>query len=125
MRKTTSRNQEPSTTDPVAALFPEVQASWQALFDVKETRKEITILVDLPGVDEDRISIKRVDGSLVIKADREFDHELEDTEEYRRIERPYGQLGCTVSVPDTADTDGMTAKYKRGVLKVHIPLKNA
>ena len=100
----------------------EVSAAWHALFDVKQTAAELVVLVDLPGVDEDEISIDIVGGSLEINVAREFDHDTEDAEEYTRIERPYGQFVCNVDVPPTADPDGMTARYRRGVLKVRIPL---
>ena len=96
---------------------------WRALFDVKESPKELTILVDLPGVDEDEISIEAKTGAICIWASREFDHDNEDAEEYRMIGRPYGAFHCEVPVPETAQTEEMTAKYKRGVLRVNVPVR--
>ncbi|MFI5386328.1 MAG: Hsp20/alpha crystallin family protein [Fimbriimonadales bacterium] len=98
---------------------------WEALFDVKETPKEITVLIDLPGVDEDEIDIDVKNDSLQVTAGREFDHDTEDAEEYTKLGRPYGVFGCSISLPKNADPDGMTAKYKRGVLKVRIPFRHA
>ena len=97
--------------------------NWHALFDVKETPHEITILVDLPGVDEDDIEIEAKNGAVCIDAPREFDHDNEDAEEYTKIERPYGTFRCEVTVPADAVLDEMTAKYKRGVLKVQVPCR--
>lgn len=95
---------------------------WEALFDVKETPKEITVIVDLPGVDEDEISIETKSGALQVCVARDFDHDTEDAEEYSKLGRPYGVFACSVALPINAKPDGMTAKYKRGVLKVRIPI---
>src|SRR5579862_4626374 len=95
----------------------------QTSYDIKATESELSILVDLPGVDEDEMVIAAVGKHLEIVADREFDHDTEDAEEYTHLGRPYGTYVCKVALPGNADTDGMTAKYKRGVLKVRIPMK--
>jgi len=101
----------------------DAQQHWDALFDVKETPREITILVDLPGVEEDEISIEAENGTIYVWAPREFDHDNEDAEEYTRLGRPYGAFRCEVLVPASAEIEEMTAKYKRGVLKVSVPCK--
>lgn len=89
--------------------------------DVKETSLEFVVYVDLPGIDEDELEITMDDGTLAIRAVREFDHDGEDAEEYTRIERPYGRFECCVPLSTLADLDRATAKYKRGVLKVRLP----
>jgi HSP20 family protein len=96
-----------------------------AAFDVKQTAKELLIIVDLPGVDEDEIAIKTSDRRIEIRAPRDFDHDSEDAEEYTALHRPYGTFACSVTLPNNADPEEMTAKYKRGVLKVRIPVKRA
>jgi len=102
----------------------DAQQHWDALFDVKETPREITILVDLPGVDEDEIEIEAENGTIYVSAPRVFDHDNEDAEEYTRLGRPYGVFHCEVIVPASAVIDEMTAKYKRGVLKVSVPCRH-
>ncbi len=94
-----------------------------AACDVKATAQEITVFVDLPGVDEDDISVAVESRALNISAERDFDHDNEDAEEYTHLGRPYGMFFCAVALPPNADTDNMTAKYKRGVLKVRVPLE--
>lgn len=101
-----------------------ISEAWHVPFDVKETPTEVTVFIDMPGVDEDEISIKVVGNELRVRADRDFDHDGEDAEEYTRLERPYGVFECTASLPVGSDSDGMTAKYKRGVLKVRIPVRH-
>jgi HSP20 family protein len=95
----------------------------QAAFDVKQTAGETVVLVDLPGVDEDDIRVSEDKGVLSISAPREFNHDLEDAEEYTQLGRPYGAFYCSVLLSPSADAESMTAKYTRGVLKVRVPNK--
>lgn len=94
---------------------------WPAPFDVKQTAREMTVYVDLPGVDEDDIEIRPTGGTLQITGSRWFDHDDEDAEEYSQIARPFGTFRCFIPLNDHYDTHFMTAKHKRGVLKVRIP----
>jgi HSP20 family molecular chaperone IbpA len=89
--------------------------------DLKEDGKEFVIYADLPGVDEDDIEIKLESNVLAIKADREFDHDNEDSEQYVMLERRHGPYKRVINIPGMLDKEGMTAKYKRGVLKIRIP----
>jgi len=94
---------------------------WQPSFDVRLLPSEFTLLVDLPGVDEDDVLLDIACKKLVVSGDRPFDHDKEDAEEYSVIDRPYGRFHISVQLPDNAVTDEMRAKHKRGVLKVQIP----
>jgi len=89
--------------------------------DIKQDASAVTVFADLPGVDEDDIHLKLHGSQLEITADREFDHDNEDAEDYLVLERAHGPLQRTVVVPENLDENEITAKYKRGVLKVRIP----
>lgn len=95
--------------------------TWQVPFDVKETSREVVVIIDLPGVEEDDIRVDVKDAFLEVEALREFDHDNEDAEEYTHLERPYGRLRCRVPLPESIDAEEITAKYRRGVLKVRMP----
>ena len=128
VRQNTNDPLESALDKLVSGSLRRTQATFATIipaFDVKITETETTVLIDLPGVDEDDISIEANEGTLCVSVSREFDHDAEDAEEYTAMHRPYGTFACTVSLPTNADGDGMTAKYKRGVLKVRIPVKRA
>ena len=90
---------------------------------MKQEAGVMTVIADMPGVDEDDIHVELQSGRLHIKADRDFDHDNEDSENYLILERPFGPLERTIEVPANLDASGMSAKYKRGVLKLRIPFK--
>ena len=52
--------------------------------------------------------------------------EKEDTEgTYRRVERQYGSLTRSFSLPETVDADSISADLKDGVLELRLPKKEA
>lgn len=95
--------------------------SWVPLGDIKESKSAITVYIDLPGVDEDDLTIRYENGLLVVFGEREFDHDNEDAEEYTTIDRPYGRFRYKIGLEGPLDSMNVTAKYKRGVLKIRIP----
>ena len=106
---------------PEGQLVSEGPVAWVPLGDVKESRTSITVYIDLPGIDEDELTIGCENGTLLVLGERDFDHDNEDAEEYSVIDRPYGRFRYRVAVEGALDTLNITAKYKRGVLKIRIP----
>jgi HSP20 family protein len=104
-----------------AALARRGRRAFQPPFDLKDDGREYILFVDLPGVDEDEIDISLQAEDLVVSGVREFDHDNEDAEEFVHIERPYGNYLCCVTLTDPVDFTHVTAKYRRGVLKVRVP----
>jgi HSP20 family protein len=94
---------------------------WDPPFDVRDSRQEMVVFVDLPGMDEDDIEIHLQNAELRVQGTREFDHDTEDAEEFITIERPYGSFDLHINVPVSVDPEQISAKYKRGVLKVRLP----
>lgn len=96
-------------------------SDWTPATDVKETSRETVVYVDLPGMDEDEIEINLVGRSLRISGTRDFDHDSEDVEDYVALSRPFGRFDCRIALGGDIAFDAVTAKYKRGILKVRIP----
>jgi len=91
------------------------------LMDLKDNSQEYVAYIDLPGVDEDELQFSWNEHLLCIGGSREFNHDAEDAEEFTQIQRKFGEFMCCIPLDDTLDVASATAKYKRGVLKVHIP----
>jgi len=95
-------------------------SDWVPAVDIKEDDKHFTITADLPGVDAKDIDVHAENGVLTICGERESEKK-EEREGYKRIERSYGSFFRRFSLPDTADTDKISAKADNGVLTVTIP----
>ncbi len=95
-------------------------ASWVPSVDISENAKAFTLLADIPGVDPKNIEISMEKGVLTIKGERSSEN-VEEGENYRRVERQSGQFYRRFTLPDSADADKIEAKSEHGVLTVTIP----
>ncbi len=95
-------------------------ANWAPSVDISENEKAFTLLADIPGVDPKDIDISMEKGVLTIKGERSSEN-VEENENYRRVERQSGQFYRRFSLPDSADADKIEAKSEHGVLKITIP----
>lgn len=99
---------------------PAATSDWVPAVDIREEGDCFVIRADVPGVDPKDIEVHAEGGVLTIKGERESEKK-ESREGYKRIEREYGSFFRRFTLPDTADTDKITAKSTNGVLEVHIP----
>lgn len=88
--------------------------------DIKETKKEYQISVEVPGVDENDIKLELVGGALTIKGEKKHEKKHED-ESYCCVERSYGSFSRTLTLPSDANEDSIEAKFKSGVLTITVP----
>jgi len=95
-------------------------ANWAPSVDISENEEAFTLLADIPGVDPENIDISMEKGVLTIKGERSSEN-IEEGENYRRVERQSGQFYRRFTLPDSADADKIEAKSEHGVLKITIP----
>ena len=87
------------------------------LLDVRETEDEYLVMVDLPGVKSEDVSIEFNDQVLSISGSRV----PVETGESQLVERPYGSFVRNLTLPKGVDSDEIRADYHDGVLELHIP----
>ena len=87
------------------------------LLDVRETEDEYLVMVDLPGVKSEDVSIEFHDQVLTISGSRV----PVETGESQLTERPYGSFVRNLTLPKGVDSDQIKADYHDGVLELHIP----
>ena len=93
---------------------------WTPLVDVTEDEKEYVIKTELPEVKKEDVKVTVEDGTLRITGERKLEKE-EEGKRYHRIERAYGSFERSFMLPEGTQPDKLTADYKDGVLKVHLP----
>jgi HSP20 family protein len=79
-------------------FFHHGESRWEAPIDVFETDDALTILVALPGVELDSISVNLSAGTLVIKGERPLPQEAQNAR-ILRMEIPYGQFERRIDLP--------------------------
>ena len=85
--------------------------------DIAEEGKKIVLKVDLPGVEEKDIKVTVDEGTLTLSGERKFEKETKE-ENFHRVERRFGSFTRSFALPETVDTDKISASYKKGVLEV-------
>jgi HSP20 family protein len=100
---------------------PQVQfGEWFPTLDVSETKNDLVVKVELPGMDQKDIDVSLSDGHLTIKGEKKQEKE-EKEENYHFIERSYGTFTRSVQLPKEVKRDKISATYKNGILKVVLP----
>lgn len=95
-------------------------ANWAPSVDISESENSFTLLADIPGVDPKDIDISMEKGVLTIKGERSSEN-VEEGENFRRVERQSGQFYRRFTLPDSAVADKIEAKSAHGVLTITIP----
>ena len=98
----------------------EFRGAWMPTVDIKETPKELTFYVELPGLKMSDIAVEIVGDVLTIRGTREF-LTTEKREDYARIERSYGQFQRSFTLDVPVKASEVSAEYKDGVLNVTVP----
>ena len=86
--------------------------------------QEYTIKVELPGVNKEDVRVSVEGGVLSISGERKAEKE-ETNKKYHRIERTYGSFARSFTLPEGTASDKVSAEFKDGVLRVHLPKDEA
>ena len=87
------------------------------VLDVRETEDEYLVLVDVPGVKKEDVSIELNDHELTISGVRT----PVETGGVVRAERPYGSFVRSLTLPQGVDVEKIVADYQDGVLALRVP----
>ena len=94
--------------------------SWVPAVDIVEEEECFLLRADLPGVTPDSIDLRTEKGLLTLSGERNIDSK-ESTNAQRQGERVAGKFNRRFSLPETADTDSISANCRNGILEVTIP----
>ena len=99
---------------------PIASGSWMPSMDVYETEDRIVAEIELPGIDPEGVDVSVEDSTLTVSGSREFTNEVKE-ENLHRVERRYGSFTRAMTLPQTADTERVQARFDKGVLTVEVP----
>ncbi len=90
--------------------------------DIYEDEHNITLKLEVPGIDEKDIDVRIDNNTLTINGERKIEKE-EKEENFRRVERQYGSFARSFTLPSSVDTGQVSADYEKGVLKIKLAKK--
>ena len=93
------------------------RGAWTPTVDIYENKDQIVIEAELPGMNREDFEITVENNVLTLRGERRFEKK-EETDNYHRVERSYGTFSRSFTLPQTVSTEGATAEYKNGVLRV-------
>jgi len=97
-------------------------SSFAPAVDVYEDEHNITLKIEVPGIDEKDIDVRIDNNTLTVHGERNIEKE-EKEENFRRIERQYGSFTRSFTLPSSVDVGQVSADYNQGVLKIKLAKK--
>jgi HSP20 family protein len=88
--------------------------------DFEDKDDEVVVAVELPGFDEDDVTIEVMDNRLILRGQKELENE-ERGSNYYRLERGVTEFTRAIPLPPGIDADNARAKFKNGRLRVVLP----
>lgn len=104
----------------LAAQSPSWSGTWAPPLDVTEDENQITVELELAGMNKDDFDIALENDALTISGERRQTTEKNEGESFRS-ERFFGQFRRSISLPSAVDLKGVSATYQDGVLRVVLP----
>jgi HSP20 family protein len=107
---------------PFGAEDSTANASFVPAVDVYEDAEKLVLKLEVPGVKPENLDIRVENQTLTIKGERKFE-ETEKAENFHRIERRFGSFVRSFTLPQTVDTENVTAGSDAGVLTIELAKK--
>jgi HSP20 family protein len=95
------------------------EAEWLPAVDVAETKNEVVVKVEIPGMDPKEFDISLSEGTLTIRGEKKQDRVEE--ENYHLTERRYGTFTRSILLSAEVQSEKIRASYKDGILRVTLP----
>src|SRR5713226_8771513 len=90
--------------------------------DIYEDEHNITLKIDVPGIDEKDIDVRIEGNTLTVHGERKIEKE-EKEENFRRVERQYGSFTRSFTLPSSVDPGQVSANHDKGVLTIRLAKK--
>jgi HSP20 family protein len=95
-------------------------ADWSPEVDISEDDHGYLLKADLPEMKKDDVKVTVEDGILSVSGERKSEKE-DLKKKFHRLERSFGTFRRSFTLPEDADSTKVTAEFRDGVLKVHLP----
>src|SRR5213594_2095577 len=95
-------------------------ADWSPEVDISEDDHGYLLKADLPEIKKDDLRVTVEDGILCVSGERKSEKE-DQKRKFHRVERSYGSFRRSFTLPADTDSKKVTAEFRDGVLKVHLP----
>jgi HSP20 family protein len=95
-------------------------ADWSPEVDISEDDQGYLLKADLPEMKKDDVRVTVEDGILCVSGERKGE-KADQKRKFHRMERSFGNFRRSFTLPEDTDSTKVTAEFRDGVLKVHLP----
>jgi HSP20 family protein len=99
---------------------PVLERVWAPPIDVYETKDDLVVTAELPGVKEKDVRLSIVEDVLSFRGHRGPASDAKE-ESYHRIERRTGNFERHIQLPIPVQGDRVRATYRDGILEIRLP----
>ncbi len=104
----------------------QVGTGWCPAVDVHETKDELVLQAELPGLTPDDVELNVENGVLTISGEKKQEHqEGEEGSDFHLVERRYGRFERRFSLPRSVDPGKVKAEFANGMLNITLPKAEA
>ncbi|MDQ6886243.1 MAG: Hsp20/alpha crystallin family protein [Gemmatimonadota bacterium] len=97
-------------------------ANWTPALDIRESDKELSLDIELPGIEPSHVDISVENGVLTVRGEKRADQREESEDgRWHVVERSYGSFFRSFQLPQGVDEQQISADFTHGVLTVHVP----
>lgn len=114
----------PSILGPLQGIGQHIAEIFSPNSDAAALEAHYEINLELPGVALEDVKIDLHDNSLMVHGEKRSERK-EEGRTYFFSERTYGAFQRTFRLPPDADSDGITASFKDGILNIRVPKQGA
>ena len=94
--------------------------AWSPSVDIFENKDSLVLEAELPGMNREDIELAIENNVITIGGSRHFEKK-DEGDNYHRVECSYGSFTRSFTLPQTVTSEGITAEFKNGVLRVSLP----
>ena len=96
-----------------------MSGAWAPSVDIFENKENLVIEAELPGMKREDVDVSIENNVLTLRGERKFEKK-DDGDNYHRVERSYGSFTRSFTLPQTVTSEGATADFSNGVLRVQL-----
>jgi HSP20 family protein len=96
------------------------RGAWAPSVDIYENKDQIVLEAELPGMKREDFDLSIENNVITLRGERRFE-KTDDSDNYHRVERSYGSFTRSFTLPQTVNSEGASAEYNNGVLRVTLP----
>ena len=89
--------------------------------NIKESSDGFEVEVAAPGLTKDDFRIELNHDLLTISSEKEIENETKEGQQFSLREFSYQSFSRSFTLPNTADSDKIGARYENGILRISIP----